>query len=70
MNFREIFAEAPASLGIFRPVIGLPRKFFFHWPLLPFFRLFPVPPMTLEQYRMLARPNLPSGAFRGVKDLT
>ena len=67
LNFREIFAEALASLGLRRPVIGLPLKFFF--PLLPFFRLFPVPPMTLEQYRMLARPNLPSGAFRGVKDL-
>lgn len=67
MNFREIFAEALASMGLRRPVIGLPLKFFF--PLLPFFRLFPAPPMTLEQYRMLARPNLPSGAFRGVKDL-
>ena len=67
MSFREIFAEALSSMGLRRPVIGLPRKFFF--PLLPFFRLFPVPPMTLEQYRMLARPNLPSGAYRGVKDL-
>lgn len=67
MTFREIFAEALASMRLRRPVIGLPLKFFF--PLLPLFRLFPVPPMTLEQYRMLARPNLPSGAFRGVKDL-
>jgi NADH dehydrogenase len=67
MNFREIFEEALSSLGLRRPVIGLPLKLFF--PLLPLFRLFPVPPMTLEQYRMLNRPNLPSGAFRGVKDL-
>ena len=67
MNFRQIFAEALASMGLRRPVIGLPLKFFY--PLLPFFRLFPVPPMTLEQYRMLTRPNLPSGAFRGVNDL-
>ncbi len=67
MNFREIFAEALSSMGLRRPVIGLPLKFFF--PLLPFFRLFPVPPMTHEQYLMLARPNLPSGVFRGLKDL-
>lgn len=67
MNFREIFAEALAAMGLRRRVIGLPLKLFF--PLLPFFRLFPVPPMTTEQYRMLARPNLPSGAFRGVKEL-
>ena len=67
LNFRQIFAEALASIGLRRPVLGLPLKFFF--PLLPFFRLFPVPPMTAEQYRMLARPNLPSGAYRGVKDL-
>ena len=67
MNFREIFAEALASMGLRRPVIGLPLKAFF--PLLPLFRLFPVPPMTPEQYRMLMRPNLPSGAFRGVRDL-
>ena len=67
MNFREIFAEALASMGLRRLVIGLPLKFF--RPLLPLFRLFPAPPMTREQYLMLERPNVPSGAFRGVKDL-
>lgn len=33
------------------------------------FGLLPVPPMTREQYLMMASPNVPSGKFRGVKDL-
>lgn len=67
VNFRELMAETLAAAGVRRPVVGLPRAFF--RPLLPFFSLFPEPPMTREQYLMLARPNIPSGAFRGVKDL-
>lgn len=35
----------------------------------PLFALLPVPPMTREQYLMLSSPNVPSGKFRGVKDL-
>lgn len=67
VSFRELMAATLAGAGLRRPVIGLPRAFF--RPLLPFFSLFPAPPMTLEQYLMLGRPNVPSGAFRGVRDL-
>jgi len=67
LTFRELTAAALAEAGVRRPVLGLPR--FFFRPLLPLFSLFPSPPMTREQYLMLARPNVPSGAFRGVKDL-
>lgn len=67
VSFRDIIAETLAAEGIRRPVLGLPRALF--WPLLPLFALFPVPPMTREQYLMLGSPNVPSGAFRGVKDL-
>jgi uncharacterized protein YbjT (DUF2867 family) len=67
LTFRDLMAGALAGAGVRRPVLGLPRLFF--RPLLPLFSLFPVPPMTSEQYLMLGRPNVPSGAFRGVKDL-
>ncbi|HCC48462.1 MAG TPA: complex I NDUFA9 subunit family protein [Elusimicrobia bacterium] len=67
LNFRTIMVEALAAAGVRRPVLGLPRAAF--RPLLPLFSLLPVPPMTREQYLMLSRPNVPSGAFRGVKDL-
>jgi len=67
VNFRELVSESLKASGFSRLVIGLPRKFFF--PLLPLFGLFPEPPMTREQYLMMASPNVPSGKFRGVKDL-
>lgn len=67
VNFREVTADALRQAGFNRPVIGLPRAFFY--PLLPLFALLPAPPMTREQYLMMAAPNVPSGACRGVKDL-
>ena len=67
LTFRELLSAALAGAGVRRPVLGLPRVFF--RPLLPLFSLFPSPPMTREQYLMLARPNVPSGAYRGVRDL-
>jgi NADH dehydrogenase len=68
VSFRDIVAETLRSAGVKRPVLGLPRRLFY--PLLPLFALFSSPPMTREQYLMLASPNLPSGKFRGVKDLS
>ncbi len=67
VSFREIIAASLAASGLRRPVVGLPRIFF--RPLLPLLSLFPVPPMTREQYLMMASPNVPSGRFRGVRDL-
>ncbi len=67
VNFRQLISETLRAAGFNRPVIGLPRKMFF--PLLPLFSLFPEPPMTKEQYLMTASPNVPSGKYRGVKDL-
>jgi len=67
VNFRELVSESLKAGGFNRLVIGLPRKLFF--PLLPLFSIFPEPPMTREQYLMMASPNVPSGKFRGVKDL-
>lgn len=67
VSFRDIVAQTLRSVGVRRPVLGLPRRLFY--PLLPLFSLFPSPPMTREQYLMLAAPNVPSGKFRGVKDL-
>lgn len=67
VNFRDLVSESLLASGFHRLVIGLPRKFFF--PLLPLFSLFPEPPMTREQYLMMASPNVPSGQFRGAKDL-
>ena len=56
-----------AAAGLRRPVIGLPLKFFF--PLLPIFALLDPPPMTCDQYLMMASPNVPSGRFRGTDAL-
>ena len=67
VSFRELLVSELAAAGLRRPVIGLPRKFFF--PLLPVFALFDPPPMTYEQYLMLASANVPSGKLRGVNDL-
>lgn len=67
INFRQLVSETLEAAGLHRLVIGLPRKFFF--PLLPLFSLLPEPPMTREQYLMMASPNIPSGKYRGVKDL-
>ncbi len=67
VSFRDIAAEALLGAGVRRPVLGLPRRFFY--PLLPLFALLPSPPMTPDQYLMLASPNVPSGKFRGVRDL-
>ncbi|MBI4351390.1 MAG: NAD(P)H-binding protein [Elusimicrobia bacterium] len=67
INFRGLVSETLKAAGLHRLVLGLPRKLFF--PLLPFFSLFPEPPMTREQYLMTASPNVPSGKYRGVKDL-
>lgn len=67
VSFRDLMAETLAAAGLKRPVLGLPRAFF--RPLLPLFALFPAPPMTREQYLMLGRPNVPSGAFRGAREL-
>lgn len=67
MNFREIVSASLAAAGLRRPVIGLPRGLF--WPLLPLLGLFPVPPLTREQYLMMASPNVPSGKFRGLRAL-
>lgn len=67
INFRQLVSETLKAAGFHRLVIGLPRKFFF--PLLPLFEMFPEPPMTREQYLMMASPNIPSGKYRGVKDL-
>lgn len=67
VSFREIISSSLAASGLRRPVLGLPRVFF--RPLLPLFSLMPAPPMTREQYLMLGAPNVPSGRFRGVRDL-
>lgn len=67
VNFREIISGSLAAAGVRRPVIGLPRVLF--RPLLPLLALFPEPPLTREQYLMMASPNVPSGKFRGVRDL-
>lgn len=67
ISFRELLKRELAAAGLDRPVMGLPRRMFY--PLLPVLSLLPVPPMTREQYLMMAVPNLPSGRFRGVKDL-
>jgi len=67
MSFKDIFRLALEYCGINRPVLGLPRIFFY--PLLPLFSLFPQPPMTREQYLMLAGPNSPSGRYPGVKEI-
>lgn len=67
VSFREVVAGSLRQAGVRRPVLGLPRAFFY--PLLPLFALLPVPPMTREQYLMMASPNVPSGERRGVKDL-
>ena len=67
VSFSELLTMELAAAGLKRPVLGLPRKFFL--PLLPVFALFDPPPMTYEQYLMLASPNVPSGKYRGVKDL-
>ncbi len=67
LSFRQLVAESLKASGFNRPVIGLPRKLFF--PLLPLFSLLPEPPMTLEQYLMMASPNVPSGEFRGAEEL-
>lgn len=67
MDFREIVELSLAASGLRRPVLGLPRAFF--RPLLALFALFPVSPMTRDQYLMTASPNVPSGKFRGLRDL-
>lgn len=67
LNFRELTAALLKEAGLRRPVLGLPRKFFL--PLLPLFALLPAPPLTREQYLMMAAPNVPGGKCRGVKEL-
>lgn len=67
VSFRDLLASELAAAGLRRPVLGLPRKLFF--PALPLFALFDPPPMTYEQYLMLASPNVPSGKFRGADAL-
>jgi NADH dehydrogenase len=67
VSFREIIKDSLAAAGTPRPVLGLPRALF--RPLLPLFALLPSPPMTREQYLMMSSPNVPSGRFRGLKDL-
>lgn len=67
VSFREIIELSLSAAGLRRPVLGLPRVFF--RPLLPLFSLFPVPPMTRDQYLMMSTPNVPSGKFRGLHDL-
>lgn len=67
MSFRDLMAAELAAAGVRRPVIGLPRRLF--CPLLPFFSLLEPPPMTREQYLMLASPNVPSGRYPGAERL-
>ncbi len=67
MDFAELARRGLAAAGVRRPVLGLPRAFFL--PLLPFMALLPEPPMTMEQYRMLGSPNVPSGAYPGVREI-
>lgn len=67
MSFADLFRRGLAARGIRRPVLGLPRALFF--PLLPFFSLLPEPPMTLEQYRLLGRPSVPTGRYPGVREI-
>lgn len=67
MDFAELARRGLAAAGVRRPVLGLPRAFFL--PLLPFMALLPEPPLTLEQYRMLGNPNVPSGRYPGVAEI-
>lgn len=67
VSFSELLAGELAAAGLRRPVLGLPRAFF--RPLLPLFSLFDPPPMTREQYLMLASPNVPSGKYPGAREL-
>lgn len=67
MSMREYFSESLRSAGLRRLVLPLPRALFL--PLVPFFALLPDPPLTLDQYRMMASDNVPSGNFPGVKEL-
>lgn len=67
MSFRDLLAAELAAAGVRRSVIGLPRRLFY--PLLPFFSLLNPPPMTREQYLMLASQNVPSGRYPGAEEL-
>jgi NADH dehydrogenase len=67
MSYAELFRKGLAAGGVRKPVLGLPRRFFY--PLLPFFALLPKPPMTREHYLMLASPNVPSGRYPGVREI-
>lgn len=67
MTMREYFSESLLAAGLRRLVLPLPRALFL--PLVPLFALLPDPPLTLDQYRMMAADNVPSGQFPGVKEL-
>jgi NADH dehydrogenase len=67
MTLAELFRRGLAARGVRRPVLSLPRRLFL--PLLPVFSLFKTPPMTPDQYRMLAAPNVPSGRYPGVREI-
>lgn len=67
MGLAGLFRRGLAARGLRRVVLGLPRQLFL--PLLPLFGLLPEPPMTQDQYRMLAAPNVPSGRYPGVKEI-
>ncbi|PKM98714.1 MAG: complex I NDUFA9 subunit family protein [Elusimicrobia bacterium HGW-Elusimicrobia-3] len=67
MSMREYFSESLLGAGLRRLVLPVPRALFL--PLVPLFALLPDPPLTLDQYRMMAADNVPSGNFPGVKEL-
>lgn len=67
MSMREYFSESLRGAGLRRLVLPLPRALFL--PLVPLFALLPDPPLTLDQYHMMAADNVPSGRFPGVRDL-
>ncbi len=68
LDYAELFRRGLAAAGApRRPVIGVPKAVFL--PLLPLFSLLPSPPLTADQYRMLAAPNVPSGRYPGVAEI-
>ena len=67
MSMSDYFRESLLGAGLRRLVLPLPRALFL--PLVPLSALLPDPPLTLDQYRMMAADNVPSGQFPGVREL-
>lgn len=67
ITYKYLFKFALKYIGVNRPVVEIPRGALLFF--IPFFSLFPDPPMTKDQYYMLEKDNICSGKFKGVKDI-